>query len=56
MIVSSLLEQGDSLHRRVSSKHSEHLFPLFKQVLLRFCIPPPHDFEHVSQSISKKVI
>lgn len=46
------LGQASSLHNRVSSKHSEHWFPLFKQVLRRFCVPPPHDLEHVSQSKS----
>lgn len=42
----ALLGQGNSLHNRVSSRHS-----LVKQI--RFCIPLPHDFE---QSVHSKFI
>ena len=50
LLLINVLEQGDSLHKRVSSKHSEHFSSLTKHVLLRFCTPPPHNFEHLSQS------
>ena len=46
----NLLGQGDSLHNRVSSRHSLHLFPCIRQVRLRFCIPLPQDLEHFSHS------
>ena len=52
----NILGQGDSLHKRISSKHSLHFSLFFKQARLRFCIPPPHVFEQTSHSSFEQII